>query len=88
MANGETPKKKSAQAEADEAAASQEEENTAPPTTTHSNGGGDDNVHSRVVADSPQGLSPATRFFMNASMMHQIKIRIENAEMYDPIEDT
>ena len=30
-------------------------------------GGGEGSVHSSVVAPTPQGLSPATRFFANAS---------------------
>src|SRR5262249_19188361 len=51
-------------------------------------GGGEDSCHSRVVAPSPHGLSPARRFLEKASKTPYRKIPTANAEIYDPIEET
>ncbi len=45
------------------------------------NGGGEDSCHSSVLAPSPQGLSPATRFFAKASATQKRKISTPTAAM-------
>src|SRR5215467_6195106 len=52
------------------------------------NGGGDDSVHSSVVAPTPHGLLPATRFFTKASIRPKKKMITPKPEIYEPYEET
>ena len=51
------------------------------------NGGGELNVHSSVVADSPQGLSSHLIFNIKDLIILTIKIRKPNVATTDPIEE-